>query len=48
LSEIAKTIEAGIIHPVIDKASPFEQINEAITYLEKGRANGKVVIKVRY
>jgi len=47
LGEITKLIEAGIIKPVIDKAFPFEQTNEAITYVETGRAKGKVVITVK-
>ena len=47
LNEITSLIEAGKIRPVIDKIFPFEQTNEAMTYVESGRAKGKVVIKVR-
>jgi NADPH:quinone reductase-like Zn-dependent oxidoreductase len=47
LGEITKLIEAGIIKPVIDKVFPFEQVNEALAYVETGRARGKVVIKVK-
>lgn len=47
LSQITRLIEAGIIQPVIDKVFPFEQTNEALAYLETGRAKGKVVIKVK-
>ena len=47
LGEIAKLIEAGVIKPVIDKVFPFEQTNEAMAYVEAGRAKGKVVIRVR-
>ncbi len=47
LAEITKLIEAGIIKPVIDKVFPFDQTNEALTYVESGRAKGKVVIKVK-
>ena len=46
LGEITKLIEAGIIKPVIDKTYPFEQTNEALEYVETGRAKGKVVIKI--
>ena len=47
LGEIASLIDAGIIRPVMDKIFPFEQTNEAMAYVETGRAKGKVVIKVR-
>jgi NADPH:quinone reductase-like Zn-dependent oxidoreductase len=47
LKEITKLIEAGIIKPVIDKIFPFEQTNEALSYVETGRAKGKVVVKVK-
>lgn len=47
LSEISSLIEAGVIRPVIDKVFPFEQTNEAMSYVEAGRAKGKVVIKVK-
>ena len=47
LREITKLIEAGIIKPVIDKVFPFEQTNEALSYVETGRARGKVVVKVK-
>jgi alcohol dehydrogenase len=46
LSEIGKLIETGVIHPVIDQVFPFEQMNEAMAYVETGRAKGKVVIKL--
>jgi alcohol dehydrogenase len=47
LSEITSLIDLGIIRPVIDKVFPFEATNEAIAYVESGRAKGKVVIKIR-
>lgn len=47
LEKIAKLIEADIIKPVIDKIYPFEQTNEALEYVESGRAKGKVVIKIK-
>lgn len=47
LSEISSLIESGAIRPIIDTVFPFEQINEAMSYVESGRAKGKVVIKIK-
>jgi NADPH:quinone reductase-like Zn-dependent oxidoreductase len=47
LREITGLIEAGAIRPVVDKVFPFESTNEALSYVEAGRAKGKVVIKIR-
>lgn len=47
LNEITSLIDSGVIRPVMDKVFPFEATNEAMAYVEKGRAKGKVVIKVR-
>lgn len=47
LRQITTLIESGAIRPVIDKVFPFESTNEALAYVESGRAKGKVVIKVR-
>ena len=47
LTEITNLIDSGIIRPVVDKVFSFEQTNEAMAYVETGRAKGKVVIKVK-
>jgi len=47
LGKITSLIEAGAIRPVIDRAFEFEKTNEALDYVETGRAKGKVVIAVR-
>jgi len=47
LRQITGLIESGAIRPVVDKVFPFESTNEALAYVESGRAKGKVVIKVR-
>ena len=47
LREITRLIEAGAIKPVIDRVFPFESSNEALAYVEAGRAKGKVIIKIK-
>jgi NADPH:quinone reductase-like Zn-dependent oxidoreductase len=47
LREITALVEAGIIRPVMDRVFPFEATNEALAYVETGRAKGKVVVKIR-
>jgi alcohol dehydrogenase len=47
LHEISSLIDAGLIRPVIDRVFPFESTNEALAYVEAGRAKGKVVVKVK-
>lgn len=47
LREIAALVDAGKIKPVIDREFAFEQLPDALVYLEAGRARGKVVLKVR-
>jgi NADPH:quinone reductase-like Zn-dependent oxidoreductase len=47
LAEIGELLKVGRIRPVIDKIFPFEQAKEALAYLGRGRARGKVVVKVR-
>jgi len=47
LQEITKLIESGVIRPVVDKVFPFADTNDALAYVEGGRAKGKVVVKIR-
>jgi len=47
LREITRLIDAGAIRPVIDKVFPFEATNDALAYVEAGRAKGKVVVKIK-
>ena len=47
LREITRLLEAGAIRPVIDRVFPFHSTNEALAYVEAGRAKGKVVVKVK-
>lgn len=47
LNKISQLVESGVIHPVVDRVFPFEKTNEALEYVESGRAKGKVVVKVK-
>ena len=47
LSKITSLIESGVVRQVVDRIFPFLAVNEAMNYLETGRAKGKVVIRVR-
>jgi NADPH:quinone reductase-like Zn-dependent oxidoreductase len=47
LAEIGELLKTGRILPVIDKVFAFDQAKDGLAYLEKGRAKGKVVVKVR-
>lgn len=46
LQKITALVESGAITPVIDRTVPFEATAEALSYVERGRAKGKVVIKI--
>ena len=47
LGKITSLIEAGTIRTVMDRVFPFERTNEALAYVETGRAKGKVVVTVK-
>lgn len=47
LNQITRLIESGAIRPVVDKVFAFDATNDAMAYVESGRAKGKVVIKVK-
>ena len=47
LQEISKLIEQEAIKPVVDKVFTFEQTNQALEYVESGRAKGKVVVNMK-
>jgi NADPH:quinone reductase-like Zn-dependent oxidoreductase len=46
LQGVSELIDAGKLKPAIDKMYPLEEAPEAIRYLERGEARGKVVIAV--
>lgn len=47
LRQITSLIDSGRIRPVVDRVFPFESTNEALAFVETGRAKGKIVIKVK-
>ncbi|MDD4950891.1 zinc-binding dehydrogenase, partial [Sulfuricurvum sp.] len=47
LGEIAALIDAESIRPVVDKVFAFDATNDALTYVQRGHAKGKVVIKIK-
>ncbi len=47
LREITRLLDAGVIRPVIDRVFPFEATNEALAWVDAGRAKGKVVVKMK-
>ena len=47
LRELGSLIDSGVIRPVVDRVFPFQSTLEALAYVEKGRAKGKVVVKIR-
>lgn len=46
LTQITELVEAGKIKPIVDKEYPFSQMNEALQYVNTGRAKGKVVVQI--
>jgi NADPH:quinone reductase-like Zn-dependent oxidoreductase len=47
LRQITTLLDAGAIKPVIDRVFPFNAVNEALAYIETGRAKGKVVVQFK-
>ena len=46
LEIVRRLIEAGRVRPIIDRTYSFEQIPDAIRYMEPGHARAKVVVSV--
>jgi NADPH:quinone reductase-like Zn-dependent oxidoreductase len=46
LEKLGALVDQGVIRPIVDKAFSLDAAAEAISYVESGRAVGKVVIRV--
>ncbi len=46
LESIGTLVNLGVIKPILDKTFPLEAAADAISYVESGRAVGKVVIRI--
>jgi len=46
LERLGALVDQGVVEPVVDRIFPFDAAAEAISYVESGRAVGKVVIRV--
>ncbi len=46
LRALGALVDAGVISPVIDRVFPFASTNEAMAYVDTGRAKGKVVVRM--
>ncbi|KQU61599.1 NADPH:quinone oxidoreductase [Sphingomonas sp. Leaf339] len=47
LARLGQLIEDGTIRPVVDRSYAFDALNEAVAYVDSGRAKGKVVVTVQ-
>jgi NADPH:quinone reductase-like Zn-dependent oxidoreductase len=47
LGKLTELVESGAVRPVVDKVFPFASTNDALAYVETGRARGKVVVQVQ-
>lgn len=47
LNEITLLVESGAIRPIIDRVFALEDTQNALAYVESGRAKGKVVLELR-
>jgi NADPH:quinone reductase-like Zn-dependent oxidoreductase len=47
LAQIGQLLAQQRVRPVIDRVFPFAEAKQALAYLERGRARGKVVLRMR-
>jgi len=47
LGELLKLVESGVLPVTLDRVFDFADIHAAMAYLERGRAKGKIVVRMR-
>lgn len=47
LDRLTALVEAGDIRPVVDRVFAFDDLNEALAYIDTGRAKGKIVVSLK-
>lgn len=47
LAQIAALVEQKKLRPIVDRVFPFAEANQALAYVESGRARGKVIVSIR-
>lgn len=46
LDLLSRLVDSGQLKPVIDRVFPFQQIGDALAYVEQGRTKGKVIVRL--
>ncbi|HWF26784.1 MAG TPA: NADP-dependent oxidoreductase [Mycobacterium sp.] len=46
LDLLSRLVDGGQLKPVIDRVYPFQQIGDALAYVEQGRTKGKVIVRL--
>ncbi len=47
LDKLGALIDQGSLQAVVDRTFPFEELKDAVNYVDSGRAKGKIVVTVR-
>ena len=45
--DLNRALEAGKVHPVIDRVFDFDEVKEALKYMESGKHFGKIVVRIQ-
>ncbi|MDP9211889.1 MAG: NADP-dependent oxidoreductase [bacterium] len=47
LTALARLVDEGAVQPIVDRTFPLDQAGDALTYLQEGHPQGKVVVRVK-